>query len=197
MVPGSELTWGALGRRPAAVHDRARLLPILRLWRSELGLEDDGLRQGRRRRRGEDRQGAQRVDPDLRAFKARGGKLIMYHGWNDQLISPLNTVNYYNSVAKTMGAKETDDFARLFMAPGMQHCAGGAGTKHLRRARARSSSGWRRARKPARDRRVARDQWRRRSHASAVSVSAGGHLHGLGQHRRGGELRLQVSAVSR
>ena len=44
------------------------------------------------------------VDPDLSAFKARGGKLIMYHGWNDQLISPFNTINYYDNVAKMMGA---------------------------------------------------------------------------------------------
>ena len=67
------------------------------------------------------------TDPNLRAFKSRGGKLIVYHGWNDQLIPPLNSINYYNSVSKTMGAKETDDFARLFMAPGMLHCGGGVG----------------------------------------------------------------------
>ena len=67
------------------------------------------------------------TDPNLAAFKSRGGKLIMYHGWNDQLIQAGNSINYYNSVAKTMGAGETDDFARLFMAPGMLHCAGGPG----------------------------------------------------------------------
>ncbi len=67
------------------------------------------------------------TDPDLRAFKNRAGKLIMYHGWNDQLISAFNTINYYNSISKTMGAAETDDFTRLFMAPGMLHCAGGVG----------------------------------------------------------------------
>jgi feruloyl esterase len=67
------------------------------------------------------------TDPNLSAFKSRGGKLIMYHGWNDQLIQAGNTINYYNSVVKTMAAKETDDFLRLFMAPGMLHCAGGAG----------------------------------------------------------------------
>jgi feruloyl esterase len=66
------------------------------------------------------------IDPDLRAFKARGGKLLLYHGWNDGLISPGNTVNYFNDVNKTMG-KGQDDFVRLFMAPGVGHCAGGAG----------------------------------------------------------------------
>ena len=67
------------------------------------------------------------VDPDLSAFKGRGGKLIMYHGWNDQLIQPGNSINYYTSVTNKMGATETDDFMRLFMAPGMLHCAGGVG----------------------------------------------------------------------
>ena len=67
------------------------------------------------------------VNPDLSAFKGRGGKLIMYHGWNDQLIQPGNSIDYYTSVAKKMGATETDDFMRLFMAPGMLHCAGGVG----------------------------------------------------------------------
>jgi feruloyl esterase len=67
------------------------------------------------------------TDPNLSVFKARGGKLIMYHGWNDQLIQAGNSINYYNSVVKAMGARETDDFARLFMAPGMLHCAGGPG----------------------------------------------------------------------
>ena len=48
------------------------------------------------------------IDPDLSAFKARGGKLLIYHGWNDggsrRRISPLNSVNYYSSVLATDGA---------------------------------------------------------------------------------------------
>ncbi len=66
------------------------------------------------------------IDPDLRAFKARGGKLLLYHGWNDGLISAGNTVNYHDAVVKTMG-REQDDWIRLFMVPGMGHCQGGAG----------------------------------------------------------------------
>jgi feruloyl esterase len=65
------------------------------------------------------------IDPDLKAFKAHGGKLLLYHGWNDGLISPGNTVNYFESVNKVMGRQ--DDFVRLFMVPGMGHCSGGAG----------------------------------------------------------------------
>ena len=67
------------------------------------------------------------IDPDLGPFEKRGGKLIMYHGWNDQLIQPYNSIDYFTSVTKKMGTKEADDFARLFMVPGMQHCAGGIG----------------------------------------------------------------------
>jgi Tannase and feruloyl esterase len=68
------------------------------------------------------------TNANLRAFKARGGRLILYHGWNDPAISPLNTVNYYNDVMSKMGARETEVFARLYMVPGMQHCGGGPGT---------------------------------------------------------------------
>ena len=68
------------------------------------------------------------INPHLQAFKARGGKLLMVHGWSDPLIAPLNSVNYYQSVVATMGgAPETRDFARLFMVPGMMHCGGGPG----------------------------------------------------------------------
>jgi len=67
------------------------------------------------------------TDPDLKAFKARGGKLIVYHGWNDPAITALNTINYYDGVIKKMGKKDVDSFVRLYMAPGVQHCEGGPG----------------------------------------------------------------------
>ncbi|HEY9137195.1 MAG TPA: tannase/feruloyl esterase family alpha/beta hydrolase [Terriglobus sp.] len=64
---------------------------------------------------------------DLSGFAARGGKLILYHGWNDPGISPWNTVNYYNDVKKTMGEAKAAQTVRLFMAPGVEHCLGGPG----------------------------------------------------------------------
>lgn len=67
------------------------------------------------------------INPDLTAFKAHGGKLILYHGWNDPAISPLATIDYYNNVVQTVGPVETDSFVRLFLVPGMQHCAAGPG----------------------------------------------------------------------
>jgi feruloyl esterase len=70
------------------------------------------------------------VNPDLRPLQRRGGKLILYHGWSDPDISPLNTINYYNQVTDTVG-RDTPQFARLFMVPGMQHCGGGPGPNHF------------------------------------------------------------------
>ncbi len=65
------------------------------------------------------------MNPDLKAFQSHGGKLIQYHGWSDPDISPLNSVNYYKSVEKTMN--DPRNFYRLFMVPGMYHCSGGPG----------------------------------------------------------------------
>jgi feruloyl esterase len=67
--------------------------------------------------------------PDLSAFKARGGKLIQYHGWADPAIPALDSVDYYKSVQARMG--DTRAFYRLFMAPGMLHCARGEGPNVL------------------------------------------------------------------
>jgi feruloyl esterase len=66
------------------------------------------------------------VDPDLRAFKAHGGKLLLYAGWRDTGITPENTVLYYENVRAELGP-EQDDWLRLFLAPGMGHCRGGPG----------------------------------------------------------------------
>jgi feruloyl esterase len=68
------------------------------------------------------------TDPNLKDFFAHGGKLIVYHGWTDPVISPLNSIDYYNSVtAKMGGATRIDGAFRLFTAPGMNHCGGGDG----------------------------------------------------------------------
>lgn len=71
------------------------------------------------------------MNPDLSAFKARGGKLIMYHGWADPLLSPYNSIDYYESVKAKMGAAQQQDFMTMFMVPGMLHCMGGAGPDHF------------------------------------------------------------------
>jgi hypothetical protein len=67
-------------------------------------------------------------DPDLRDFGRRGGKLIIWHGWNDPLIVAEGSVDYYDRVVKKTGnLRRTQEFARLYMAPGVGHCAGGPG----------------------------------------------------------------------
>jgi feruloyl esterase len=67
------------------------------------------------------------MDPDLSAFAARGGKLILYHGTADGLIPYRNTVNYYDSVVATLGAQRAQEHVRLYLVPGMAHCSGGEG----------------------------------------------------------------------
>ena len=67
-------------------------------------------------------------DPDLRAFEAHGGKLILYHGWADQTISPWSTLDYYAAVERTMGGfTASQAFSRLYMIPGAYHCLYGPG----------------------------------------------------------------------
>ena len=69
---------------------------------------------------------------DLSAFKARGGKLIVYHGWADQQITPLSSIDYHARVTAAVGGKAaTDDFMRMFLAPGVAHCSGGPGPQNF------------------------------------------------------------------
>ncbi|MEE2777863.1 MAG: tannase/feruloyl esterase family alpha/beta hydrolase [Acidobacteriota bacterium] len=75
------------------------------------------------------------TDPDLRQLEERGAKLIVYHGWADPDISPLASIDYYDSVVDELGPRSdrtavdrTRDFFRLFLVPGMGHCRGGPGT---------------------------------------------------------------------
>ena len=65
-------------------------------------------------------------DPDLAKFKARGGKLLLYHGWADPGPAPENTINYYEAVNRTLKGGQ-EDWMRLFLMPGVGHCGGGVG----------------------------------------------------------------------
>ena len=71
------------------------------------------------------------IDPDIKKFVARGGKMLLSEGWNDAGVPPLEMVNYYNNVVKTIGAKSAISAVRLYMVPGMGHCGGGEGTDHF------------------------------------------------------------------
>ncbi|MCG8435451.1 MAG: tannase/feruloyl esterase family alpha/beta hydrolase, partial [Gammaproteobacteria bacterium] len=66
-------------------------------------------------------------ESDLSAFHARGGKLLLWHGWADVGLNPLRTIDYFERVRETMGTERADEMIRLFMVPGMYHCSGGPG----------------------------------------------------------------------
>ena len=68
-------------------------------------------------------------NPNLAAFRDHGGKMILWHGFSDQLIMAEGTIDYYDRVVKALGGgyKHTGEFVRLFMAPGVAHCGGGTG----------------------------------------------------------------------
>jgi len=65
------------------------------------------------------------TNPDLSAFKAKGRKLIMWHGWSDPALTALGSIKYYDQVqSRDAGVR---DYFRLFMMPGVLHCVGGPG----------------------------------------------------------------------
>lgn len=72
------------------------------------------------------------INPDIRRFRDNGGKLLSFMGWNDPLGGVRETIDYYSTVERLMGGRQaTQNFYRLFMVPGMNHCAGGDGASQI------------------------------------------------------------------
>ncbi|KAF1772462.1 Alpha/Beta hydrolase fold [Phytophthora cactorum] len=67
------------------------------------------------------------VSPDLSPFHEAGGKLILWHGWADQHISPHTTIQYHEKLIDNMGEAAVEDFNRLYIFPGVWHCGDGEG----------------------------------------------------------------------
>jgi feruloyl esterase len=131
-TPGDELGWRewVIGQDPTSASGLHYVENYFRYmvtgdpkWNPLTADAEGALRESREKRAAD----LDATDPDLRKFSAHGGKLILYHGWNDQAISPRNTINYYKSVQEKMGDANADSFLRLYMAPGVEHCAGGPG----------------------------------------------------------------------
>lgn len=101
------------------------------------------------------------MNADLKRFAQHGGKLIMFHGWSDQVVSPFDSIVYFdriNGIAESSGdrlpLRPGSEFSRLFMAPGMGHCQGGAGPDSFGQASAVVALG-----DPAQDIIAALDKW--------------------------------------
>jgi feruloyl esterase len=127
LPPGSELGWGAAagGPAPFAIPDSHFKNVVFEDPKWDFRTYDFDRDFARAEKA--DNGVLTAVNPDLSAFARRNGKLLMYHGWNDQLITAQNSVNYYESVRSKLGGAGTDATMRLFMAPGMAHCSGGPG----------------------------------------------------------------------
>jgi Tannase and feruloyl esterase len=126
--PGSELSWGteAGGPQPMAIPISYFRYVLFKNpnWSFRMLNFDSNVKLADR----QDGPVMNAINPDLHAFRDHGGKLIMYHGWSDPLIAPLESVDYYKNVVAAMGGlNATQRFARLFMVPGMLHCGGGPG----------------------------------------------------------------------
>lgn len=132
LQPGSELSWagfltpqGGRSGEDLSASDTTRFM--LSDWGPNWTFKDFDF-DADHKRMGEMDALYSASNPDLRAFQSAGGKLILYQGWSDPMVVPLNSVDYYESVERTIGGRAaTQQFLRLFMVPGMDHCTGGEG----------------------------------------------------------------------
>jgi len=127
LEPGTELRWGRLAGGPAPADlflDEFRYVVYQTPewdWRT-FNLDSDAAKAA-----AIDKD-IDELNPNLTAFAKHNGKLLLYHGWADQQVAPLSTVQFRDSVLEaTSGKGNSAEWIRLYMVPGMAHCSGGEG----------------------------------------------------------------------
>ena len=136
LEPGTELRWGRLAGGPAPADLFLDEFRYIVYQKPEWDWRTFDLARDAAKAEAVDKD-IDGLNPNLSAFAKHNGKLLLYHGWADQQVAPLSTVQFYESVLDATAERpHSDEWIRLFMVPGMAHCSGGEGPDTFDKIRA-------------------------------------------------------------